>query len=265
MATRGFAVLDVGEGYARARELCERLGDRHHLLPTLWGLRTHHSVRGQPRVARELALELLSRAREEEHGPYTPLAHLGLGMTLHYLGDLADAREHLELGLSLSHGEGWHPNDLPTEQQNVRFAGLRYLACVLWALGHPDQALDRATAALDLARKSSDVASVIAFHIFLARVHQFRGDPERVREVAEVARALAREHGFAQRLAAATILWGWALAARGPERGGHRGDHRGHRGVPRHRSRRRRSLLAGPVGRGARHRRPGRRRPARHR
>jgi hypothetical protein len=38
-----------------------------------------------------MALELLYRARQEEHGPYTPLAHLGLGMTLHYLGDLADA------------------------------------------------------------------------------------------------------------------------------------------------------------------------------
>jgi adenylate cyclase len=108
---------------------------------------------------------------------------------------------------------------LPAEQQDPRAPGFRFLAAVLWTLGYPDQALDRAATAVALARASADVSRLIPAQVYLARIHQFRRDARRTREAAEVVRGLAREHGFAQRLAAATILSGWAQVADGDAAG----------------------------------------------
>src|SRR5207245_2593327 len=38
MATQGYAALEVGHAYARARELCAEIGDTSQLFPVLWGL-----------------------------------------------------------------------------------------------------------------------------------------------------------------------------------------------------------------------------------
>jgi predicted ATPase len=82
-------------------------------------------------------------------------------------------------------------------------------------LGYPDQALAAGRAALDLARESAHAPTVTEALAYLARLHQFRREPEQTRRHAEAAMQLAGEHGFAQRLAAVTILSGWALAAQG--------------------------------------------------
>ena len=38
MASKGFAATEVGENYARARELCQALGENHSLFTSMWGL-----------------------------------------------------------------------------------------------------------------------------------------------------------------------------------------------------------------------------------
>ena len=46
-ATRGFVAPEVGNAYARARELCQHVGDTPQLFPVLRGLTYVHIVRAE--------------------------------------------------------------------------------------------------------------------------------------------------------------------------------------------------------------------------
>jgi predicted ATPase len=96
---------------------------------------------------------------------------------------------------------------------------LGYDAWATWTLGYPERALAVGREAIDLARKASNTPSLAAALVFVARLHQFRRETGRTRRHAEAAMKLAGEQGFAQRLAAATILFGWTQAMDGAQEG----------------------------------------------
>lgn len=221
MALRGFAAPEVERTYNRVRALCVEAGEARHFFAALWGLWLWHMVRGQPAAARELAAQLLDLARRDPS--VTLLAHLAYGLTLYYLGELAESRGHLDRATALYRPEEHRALARAAGQQNPGVTAHRGAAWTLWALGYPERAVQRATAALTLARELGHPPSVVASLIYLARVHQFRGDAARTRECAESTIALARERdreqGFAQRLAAATILAGWSQVAVGSPEG----------------------------------------------
>ena len=74
--------------------------------------------------------------------------------------------------------------------------------------------------------------------VFGARVHQHRREGRLTQQLTEAAMTLSRQQGFTQRLAAATILHGWALAAQGQVAEGVAGDASGPGCVSGDRSRR---------------------------
>src|SRR5262245_24037973 len=100
MSTKGFASSDVGQTYARAHTLCEEVGERSLQIRATWGLAVHHLVRGQPQKAHEIAQELHRLVDDDRGSPLMALAHVTLGQTLYYLGELSLAREHCERGIS---------------------------------------------------------------------------------------------------------------------------------------------------------------------
>jgi DNA-binding winged helix-turn-helix (wHTH) protein/predicted ATPase len=227
MALRGFAAPEVERAYTRARALCEATGDTQHLPSIVWGLWMWHAVRGWAVDARRLADQLMDLAHREP--PVAVLAHVAQGLTRYSMGELVVARDHLDRAIAW---RDTRPRDTaPAVHGRVpeRHRGLarafggqhpdviahRHGAWTLWALGYPDQARSRAAHALALARELGSPPSIVASIVFLARLHQFVGDPAGTREHADAAAALAREQGFAQRLAAATLLGGWAQVASG--------------------------------------------------
>src|SRR5262249_50238008 len=90
--------------------------------------------------------------------------------------------------------------------QDPRIGCYCYSAWAAWALGLPDQALADCEAARHLAKNLAQSSALTAALVFTARLHQFRREPELVRQYADGAMKLAREQGYSQRLAAATIL-----------------------------------------------------------
>ena len=105
IATQGFAAAAVEQTYARARELCERVGPTPQLFRVLTGLGMFYLMRGELQTARELAEQeqILSLA-ESVHDPvFCLLATTGLGSTLFLLGEFVAARAHLEQGMALYH------------------------------------------------------------------------------------------------------------------------------------------------------------------
>jgi predicted ATPase len=141
------------------------------------------------------------------------------GNTLYYLGEMTPAREHLDQAVALSGPGRGRALAIQAGQEDPAVTPFLRLAWVLWAQGFPDQAVERCLGALELARESSHSATMTAALVYLARVFQFRCEPNRVREHAEAALALASERGFAQRLAAAQILLGWARTELGLDGG----------------------------------------------
>jgi predicted ATPase len=64
-ATKGWAAAGVTEAYARARQLCDQLGNTQRLLPILYGQWINHAMRGDMDRAQELAADIRQLGEEQ--------------------------------------------------------------------------------------------------------------------------------------------------------------------------------------------------------
>ncbi len=216
IATKGYAAPEVEQTYARARELCQQVGETPQLAPVLFGLRLFYQQRAEFHTARELEAQLFHLAQCIQDSALLLMAHQALGATSYWLGELAQARAHLEQGTALYD---------PQQHRSLTFGAIQhpgvtclaFVARTLWALGYPDQALQRSQDALTLAHELSHPFS-LAYALGCAAVlHQLRREWHAAQERAEAAIALSREQGFTLWLAMGTILRGWALASQGQQ------------------------------------------------
>jgi class 3 adenylate cyclase/predicted ATPase len=213
-AVKGTAAPEVEQAYARAHELCQQVGDIPQLVPVLQGLRRFYLARAEYQRVREIGEQLLHLGESLQDPVVLVEGHLALGIFLWTLGELAEARAHLEQGIALYD---------PQQHRSLAFrhgrdpgVTSRYVAAlVLWQLGYPSQALQRSHEAIALARELSHAYSLVLALNMAADLHQRRGERQAAQERAEAVIALSTEHGFAQYLARGTILRGWALVEQG--------------------------------------------------
>ena len=97
VATKGFADPGVGDAYARAWELCQRLEDSAHLPLVLRGRQVFHLLRGELNKAREFANQFLDLAERQQNPALLVGSYHALGQTLFQLGDLIAARRTVEI------------------------------------------------------------------------------------------------------------------------------------------------------------------------
>ena len=214
VAIKGAGAPEVERTYARARELCQQVGEPPHLFPVLYGLWLFYLVRAQLQTAQELGEQLLSLAQRTQEVALVLEAHRALGTSLFYLGDLDLARTHLERALALYDPQEHHSLAFRSGQDpGVVCRG--FVAWALGMLGYPDQALQRNRETFALPQELSHSFSLAYALDFAARIHQLRREEQLTQERAQALIALSREHGFTQRLATGTIMWGWALTAQG--------------------------------------------------
>jgi predicted ATPase/class 3 adenylate cyclase len=214
IATKGYAALEVEHAYARARELCQHVGETPQLFPVLFGLRLFYQQRAEFHTARELEVQLFHLAQRVQDPALLAVAHQALGATLYWLGELTQARAHLEQGIAL-YDPQQHRALISGAIQDSGVTCLAFVARVLWLLGYPDQALQRSQDALTRARELSHPFSLAYALGCTAAVHQLRREGQAAQERAEAAMVLSCEQGFALWLALGTFLRGWALAAQG--------------------------------------------------
>jgi predicted ATPase/class 3 adenylate cyclase len=219
MVTRGYAAPEMEQTYARARALCQQVGDTPQRFPTLQGLWRFYHARGALPTARELG-EQLVRLAERAADPTRRLeAHAALGHTLYFLGDYAVARTHCEQGIALSD---------PTTQraQALRQGealGVRCLAtaaCTLWCLGYPAQAVRRSQEALTLAQALAHPFSLGVAQMWAAYLHYHLREAAVVQAQAEPLLALATAQRFPLLVGFGTCWRGWALAMQGESEAG---------------------------------------------
>jgi predicted ATPase len=214
IATKGQGAPDVARAYARARELCQQLGDTPQLFPVLRGLVAYYLMRGQVQEAHHLGEQLLRLAHAQPDPEPRMLAHYMLGAVLLGRGEPASAQTHHTQALAL-YTQQEHRDLAVRYGIDLGVGSHSYLAWELWSLGSPDQALRHSQAARTLAQEVAHSWS-LSFALFsAAAVHQFRREVPAVQELATALMTLATAQGFAQRLANATVLHGWALARQG--------------------------------------------------
>jgi predicted ATPase len=214
MAAKGQGAPEVGQAYARARELCRQIGETPQLFPILFGLYRFHLVRAEYQTAREQAEEYLRLAQRVDDPARRLEAQFALGGSLYCLGDVTAARAHLEQGIALYDSQEHHALALHLGIDPGVWC-LAYAALALWALGYPDQALRRSHEALTLAQTLSHPPSLAATFFYVALTQCFCREAHAVRERAEAAMALASAQALPQWWAVGTILRGWALAMQG--------------------------------------------------
>jgi predicted ATPase len=214
MAIKGYAAPEVEYTYARARELCQQMGETAQLFPVLWGLWVFYHARTEFQMARELAEHLHTLAQRVADTDLLLGACIALGATLFHLGELAPAQACLEQGLSL-YAPQQHCAHAVLYGYDPGAACRSFMARPLWLLGYPDQALQRAHEGLNLAQEHTHPFSLAYTLNWTATVHQFRRENRATQEQAEALMTLATEQGFALWVPFATILQGWALAEQG--------------------------------------------------
>ena len=214
VATKGNAVPDAERAYARARELCQEIGNTPQLFPVLRGLLLYYQARGQTQTAYRLGEQLLSLAQSQPESAPLLLAHYLLGMVLFLRGESAAAHTHHTQALAV-----YTPQEHRTLALHygldLGVLARSYLAWELWQLGYPDQAIHHSQAALTLAQEVSHPQTLAYALVWRAILHQHRREAPAAIEQAEAATTLATEQGFAYWLARGTVLHGWALAMQG--------------------------------------------------
>ena len=214
MAVKGFASLDTERAYARARELCQQVGETSQLFPVLCGLWRFYMNRAELQTARELAEQLFSLAQRVQDTALLLEAHRVMGQTMFWLGEMAPARAHFEQGMALYDPQR-HCSHAFLYGQDPGIICRSFAAWAILVLGYPDQALQSIHEALTLAQELTHPFSLALALTVAAVVHQFRREAQAVQERTEALIALSTEQGFPQWLAYGTILRGWALTAQG--------------------------------------------------
>jgi predicted ATPase len=217
IVSKGLTAPEVEQAYARALELCRKVGETPKLLPVLQGLRRLYALRGDrgdAQKARELGEQLLTLAQGQNDTALLQEAHWALGQTLCYLGELNPARTHLEQSSAF-----YTPQSLSSQVSRdaagTQIACLLYTGSILWALGYPDQALETGHEALSLAHELSHPFTLAFAFWAVAQINQYRREVQATLERAEATIALSNEQGFPLLVEYGTPLRAWTLVMQG--------------------------------------------------
>ncbi len=225
MIIKGWGSLETGNAYARARELCQQVGETPQIFPVMLGLRVFYTVRGELQTARKLGEQMLRLAQSVQDPAFFLPAHYSLGVPLFWLGEFNLARAHFEQGLAAYHSQYHSSQALPSVHPEVTFHS--QIAWVLWYLGYPDQALRRMNEAFTLAHKLSHPYSLVFVLSAAAPFHEFRREGQTAQERAETMMELSTEHGFTHLLALGIAHRGVALIQQGQIEEGIKQVHQG--------------------------------------
>jgi predicted ATPase len=215
MAIKGYAAPEVGHAYARARQLCQQIGDTPQLFPVLYGLSVFYIVGTDLQTARELGTQCLRLAQRVQDPGLIMEAYTALGPTSFYVGSLAETRGYMEAAIAL-YDPQYHHSYAFIYGTNPAVVALGFAARSLCLLGYLDQARQRGDELLAMTKALvSHPNSLGADLMNLAVLHLLLWDGRTARQHAEALITLAVEQELPLWLGMATMLQGAALVQEG--------------------------------------------------
>jgi class 3 adenylate cyclase/tetratricopeptide (TPR) repeat protein len=199
IATQGPASNKAMATFARARELCERLGNPPEQLQIMFWLTTASVIRGELPLAQETIAALLHLAGARADRPALLNAMRGQGMIRLFMGHLTGAREVIERAVEAFDASSEEERlAARAAGQDARVAGLALMSWALWLLGHPDAAITRMDGAIQRADAIAHPHSQAYACYYASVLHVLRGELLTAQGYAERCLTLSQEHGFGQ-------------------------------------------------------------------
>ncbi|RWA76455.1 adenylate/guanylate cyclase domain-containing protein [Mesorhizobium sp.] len=213
-AIRGWAASEAEHIYARARLLCQTIGDTPQLAAALRGLQSYYQVRGPVQAAREIGEQLLEVADRGNDRSIRVEARRALGWCLFCLGEFTASRKQLEAAIG-DYDPALSPRNVVAYGSDAGVAGLANLAWLEWCVGNSECAVERSREAIRLAETLAHPLSLTYALCMSAAVHQGLRQPEIAEELATSTVAIATENNLLYWMSWGTILRGWAVAEQG--------------------------------------------------
>jgi predicted ATPase/DNA-binding SARP family transcriptional activator len=213
-AIMGYASPEAKRVYARAYDLCQKLGEAPELFTSLVGLSRYYGLTGDLETGIKLAKQLLAIAQAAGETDLLLEAYRQMGGNLFSYGKLEEARECFENGLGLylmahhkrlAHRFGHDPI--------VTYLG--FLSMALWLMGYPEQSLAKSQNLYNLIPSFTHLPSQALGYCLLAKQACLRSAAKDTLDHAEAAIHIAQLHGLSSWMNLATALKGWALFEQG--------------------------------------------------
>ena len=219
IATQSWAAPELGQVYARARELGQQVGHTPRTLQAMLLERTFYTAQGEHRTGLALAEQFYELALQLEDPLYVMLGHIELGVPLVFMGHLRRSLAQLEQVLALYEPQ-LHRSLAFVYGQDPKVLALSFATYDLWFLGYPDQALEKGQGALALAAELDHPFSWVWAVAFAARVHRRRREIQIVQQFSEKQAMLWAEHGIPLAGAESLMNGGWVLFENGQHQEG---------------------------------------------
>ena len=214
IATKGGMAPEVGRLYTRANALCEEVGDLEQRFLVLNGLRRFHWTRGSLRTALGYAQELLLVTDQQGNPAWRLEAHLALGETQSFQGELRAARVHYEKCFELYDGDR-HRADLDLYPRDSAVSAYGNYAAVLGLLGYVDQARHWISETLTLAQDLSHPFSIALAHLKAAEFFLFYHEFATAQTHAKTLVSMCVEQGFDSFHVRGEVLLGISIVGQG--------------------------------------------------
>ena len=210
MFSRGFAAEESRAAFARALELAGAIDNPTERFTIFYGVWTGNLVRGELRLAREIAETFL---REAERAGRTMECRVGgclVGLTCLLQGDFVEARSNLDEALSTYD---------PERDREARFrfgmdigCARVYLAVAKWLLGEIGPARGLIEEAVADAIETGHVPSLVNTYAFKSHFEMIRGDVEAAQSDAQIVVRLSQENALPLYATVGALRSAWASA-----------------------------------------------------
>lgn len=212
-ATKGTGAPETGAAWARARALCGK--DNKSLLSRiLYGSFLFHQGNAQLKEARALGEALLDLGRQLGDERALLRGHMAIGRTAFGLGDLPEARRHLEESIALNNPER-HKSGSEADRPESPVIDLCYLSWTSFVMGRPETALKQCRQSIDVAEAIGGWYDLVVAHGNACYLHQLCHNPAVVADCARKVIEIASDKGYPHWLSLGAMFQGWVTAVGG--------------------------------------------------
>ena len=211
---KGFAAAETFAAYARARALCDSLGDTEQVISVLYGTYVSHFVRAELAAAYDTAEALLRHGLEHGDPVASMIGYRSRCSVAFQFGRFLDVRRDGYAGLDL-HASIRDRIPIGRFAVDSRVVFLGWMAMSAAISGRLDEGRRLVSDMLASARESRHAPSMTLSLSRACIFHRFCAEYDAVAELAQAQVAIAAQHGFAQDLAVARFDTAWSQSCNG--------------------------------------------------
>ena len=213
LATRGYTE-EAEEAFTAALALSEEARTQPRRFPVLRSLATFYLYRGEFDKTAAIGRELLELAEQQDDPGLQVEGHLLFGSSVAFRGNVSTGLDHLDRAIALFDPQRHQPGPLRLGPSSG-VTSYTTSALLLWVVGSPDRAAERAETALELAGQLNHPFTLAYARFHVGLLDLWRRDYELVHSRASGTLEVAEEHDYPIWRALATALQGAAITGLG--------------------------------------------------